>query len=489
MITLLGSPRRCCDGVTRRQTLKAGALSLLGGGFTLENLLGAEERMGARRPGKAKSVILLYLMGGAATQDMWDLKPEAPIGVKSEFKPIATSAPGVRICEHLPQMARWMHKAALVRSVNHKGGCHNPLPSYTGCEQAGRGSAFDAAATMDPPSMGSVCEYLRQHDPSSARRAGDDSTDYVFMPFWMGRERKPPLRWSGPPAGFLGPRYDPVYTDCDPYTLSGPSAKGIFEPVVVRGQPFLPNSALVADMTVDRLNTRRGLLQQIDDQFRQVEGQQALAGFDRMQRRAFDVLASTKTAFDLSREDPRLVDRYGQSLFGNSTLIARQLVQAGVRFVNVTWDLVERVKSLDPTGWDTHGRNFPTLKDNHLPGLDQTYTALLEDLHRTGLLDETLVVVMSEMGRTPKINPQGGRDHWTNCFSVLLAGAGIRGGTVYGASDAHAAYVKDRPASPADICATIYHCLGIDPEMTVQDRSGRPVPIAHGGRPIREILA
>jgi hypothetical protein len=489
MITLLGSPRRCCDGINRRQTLLAGTLSLLGGGFTLEGLLGAEERRPAERPaGKAKSAILLYLMGGAATQDMWDLKPDAPAGIKSEFKPIATSAAGIRICEHLPRMARWMHRAALVRSVNHKGGCHNPLPSFTGFEQAGRGAAFDATDPRDPPSMGSVCEYLRQHDPTSASRGGDGCTDYVFMPFWMGRERRPPLRWSGPYAGFLGPRYDPLFTDCDPYSDSQETARGNFEPVPVRGQPFLPNRALPADMTVDRLNTRRDLVGQIDAHLRQVEERQTLAGYNRVQQRAFDLLASTKTSFDLSGEDPRRVDRYGRSLFGNSALIARRLVQAGVRFVTVAWDLVERVRLLDPTGWDTHQRNFPTLAGNHLPGLDRTCAALLEDLDSTGLLDETLVVVMSEMGRTPRINPQGGRDHWTNCFSVLLAGAGIQGGSVYGTSDAHAAYVKDRPASPADLCATIYHCLGIDPEMTVPDRTGRPVPIAHGGRPLRDIL-
>ena len=489
MITLLGSPKRCCDGITRRQTLQAGALSLLGGGFTLDNLLAAEQRRPDRRPGKAKSVILLYLMGGAATQDMWDLKPDAPTGIRSEFRPIASSAPGVQICEHLPKMARWMHRAALVRSVNHRGGCHNPLPSFTGYERTSRGNAFDAAETGDPPSMGSVCEYLRQHDPSSVQRAGESNTDYIFMPFWMGRDRRPPLRWSGPYAGFLGPRYDPVFTDCDPYTLSGPTARGQFEPEIVRGTPFLPNSNLGADMTVDRLQRRRSLVQQIDGQLRQLENSPLLAGHDRMQQRAFDVLASTKSAFDLSSEDVRLVERYGATLFGNSALIARRLVQAGVRFVTVAWDLVEGVRLLDPTGWDTHGRNFPTLKGNHLPGLDQTYSALLADLDERGLLDETLIVVMSEMGRTPRINPQGGRDHWTNCFAVLLAGAGIQGGTVYGASDEHAAFVKDRPASPADICATIYHCLGIDPDMMVRDRTGRPVSIANGGRPIREILA
>lgn len=490
MITLLGTPRRCCDGITRRQTLQAGALSLLGSGFTLENLLRAEEnRPPDRRPGKAKSVIQIFLMGGAATQDMWDLKSAAPDGIRSEFSPIATSAPGVQICEHLPRMARWMHKAALVRSVSHRGGCHNPLPAFTGYEQTARGAAFDTAAIGDPPSMGSVCEYLRQQHPASARRGGDGYTDYIFMPFWMGRERRPPLRWSGPYAGFLGPRYDPIFTDCDPYAGSGADARGIFEPVPVRGSPYLPNSTLVADMTLDRLHDRRGLLEQIDVQLHQAEAGPTLAGFDRMQRRAFDVLASTKTAFDLSREDPRLIDRYGRSLFGNSCLIARRLVQAGVRFTTVTWDLVERVRLLDPTGWDTHGRNFQTLKGNHLPGLDKTYTALVEDLESRGLLDETLIVIMSEMGRTPRINPQGGRDHWTGCFSVLLAGAGIKGGSVYGVSDAQAAYVKDNPASPADICTTIYHCLGIDPETAVQDRSGRPIAISHGGKPIREVLS
>src|SRR5207248_2422508 len=188
-------------------------------------------------------------------------------------------------------------------------------------------------------------------------------------------------------------------------------------------------------------------------------------------------------------EDPRLLDRYGRTLFGHSTLIGRRLVEAGVRFVNVTWDLFwDRVK-IDYDAWDTHSKNFPILKDNKLPGLDQTYSALMEDLDGRGLLDETLVVVMSEMGRTPRVNANGGRDHWTFCYSVMLAGAGIRGGTVYGASDSQAAYVKDDPVSTADICATIYECLGIDPDTAVPDRAGRPVRVAQGGQPIRDILA
>src|SRR5713226_4885152 len=196
-----------------------------------------------------------------------------------------------------------------------------------------------------------------------------------------------------------------------------------------------------------------------------------------------------RAAFDLKTEDPRLLERYGRTLFGHSTLIARRLVEEGVRFVNVTWDLFWDRVQVDYDAWDTHTRNFPILRENKLPHFDQTYTALMEDLQVRGLLDETLVVVMSEMGRTPRINANGGRDHWTFCYSVLLSGAGIRGGTVYGASDAQAAYVKDLPVSTGDICATIFHCLGIDPDMPVYDRAGRPIPVAHGGKPIRDIMA
>ena len=198
---------------------------------------------------------------------------------------------------------------------------------------------------------------------------------------------------------------------------------------------------------------------------------------------------SSREAFDLRNEDPRLLDRYGRTLFGHSTLIARRLVESGVRFVNATWDLFWDRVPIDYDCWDTHTRNFPILRENKLPYFDLTYTALLEDLDQRGLLDETLVVVMSEMGRTPKINPSGGRDHWTYCYTVFMAGGGLKGGSVYGASDAHAAYVKDKPVSTADICATVYECLGIDPAMPIRDYAGRPVPVAHGGKPIHEILA
>jgi hypothetical protein len=480
MITMLGSPRRCCDGLTRRQTLRAGALSLLGGYFNLPSLLAAEAaRSPNAKPGKAKSVILLYLLGGAATQDMFDLKPDAPSGVRGEFKPMPTSAPGVRICEHLPKTAGWMHRAALVRSVNHKAGCHNCLPSYTGHDQP---MPDQHPRDTDPPSMGSVCEWLNR------RQGADALPDYVYMPCWLGWGQV--FRRAGPYGGFLGHRCDALTTECQPYPDKG-LTPGPGKPAVVRGEPMLPDSVLGSDLTVDRFNRRRGLLQQLDDEVRRAEAGTEVASYARTRQRAFGILTSSRlrAAFDLRREDPRLLERYGRTLFGHSSLIARRLVEAGVRFVNVTWDLFWDRVQIDYDAWDTHTQNFSILRDNKLPHFDQTYSALMDDLDARGLLDETLVVVMSEMGRTPRINGNAGRDHWTFCYSVMLAGAGIRGGTVCGSSDAQAAYVKDRPVRPAEVCATIYQCLGIDPQMPVYDRGGRPVPVAQGADAIREILA
>jgi hypothetical protein len=478
MLTMLGTPRRCCDGLTRRETLKAGALSVLGGSLTLPNLLRAEQSTSpAKRKGRAKSVICLFLLGGAGSQDMWDLKPNAPAEIRGEFNPIATDVPGIQICEHMPLMAKWMHRTAIVRSVNHKAGCHNPLACYSGYEaQIG-----DITITRDtyPPSMGAVCEYLK--------RDGGDFPAYVYMPCHLGWGIA--IRYPGPYAGFLGKRYDPFITECTPYVDNPPEKQ--FEPQVCRGEPRIPNSVLAKGITIDRLNARQTLIEQFDEQLRQTDGQPGLNNFDPFQQRALSLLTSkrVKQAFNLETEDPRLRDRYGRTLFGNTALIARKLVQEGVRFVNVTWDgFWERFKISYET-WDTHHRNFPIYKSYNLPYFDLTCSGLLQDLQDHGLLDETLVVVLSEMGRTPKINKDGGRDHWTYCYSVVLAGAGIKGGSVYGASDAQGAYVKDKPVSTGDICATIYECLGIDPQMPVHDYSGRPVAIAHGGQPIHDILA
>ncbi len=471
MLRVLGSAKRFCDGVTRREALAAGTLGMLGAALT-----GGET---ATRRGRAKSVIVLYLLGGAATQDMIDLKPNAPAEIRGEFRPIATTVPGIQICEHLPRTSRWLHKMALIRSLTHRAGCHNPLPSYTGWEQM----PPDIVSTRDsyPPSMGSVCEYLR--------RGERDLPDYVYMPCHLGWGQA--IRRPGPYAGFLGQRYDALTTECTPTRDPNGPTPAAGRPVTVLGDARLPDSRLADGVTLDRLNTRRTLMQQVEDQMRSADAGPGLDQFNRVQQRAFNLLTSTsvRSAFDLDREDPRLRDRYGRTLFGNCALTARRMVERGVRFVNVTWDLFWDRVPINYDAWDTHTRNFPILKDVNLPEFDQTYSALMEDLQARGLLDETLVVVMSEMGRTPRVNANGGRDHWTHCYGMWLAGAGIRGGSVCGESDAQASYVKDRPVSPADVCATIYECLGIDPDSTVPDRGGRPHGVSQGGRPIREILA
>ncbi len=483
MITMLGSPRISCDGVTRRETLKVGALSLLGGFFNLPSLLALEASRGARaRRGKAKSVILLYLQGGPATQDMFDLKPDAPSGIRSEFKPIASNVPGIRVCEHLPKLARWMHKTAVVRTVYHKGGCHNNLPMYTGYDVP---PPDDSPRDTDPPSMGSVCLY---HEQKVLGEKPGELPNYVYLPCplgWGEARRKP-----GPGGGFLGQGYDPLCTECTAFT-ERPMTKSD-DMQVVRGEPLFKDIDLPEDMTLDRLASRRSLLQQIDDRVRSAEAQPAKKNYTGKRKLAFDLLTSARVreALDLKREPDRLRERYGRSLFGNSTLLARRLVERGVRFVNVSWDNFRERFQFPPSQqvWDTHERNFPILRENHLPNFDQTYSALMEDLDQRGLLDETLVVTMGEMGRTPQINANGGRDHWTFCYSVLLAGAGVRGGSVHGASDAHAAYIKDKPVRIRDICATIYHCLGIDPDLLVYDHGGRPIPVAQGGQPLGNIL-
>jgi hypothetical protein len=360
MLTLLGTHRRLCDGWTRRETLRAGALTALGG-LGLTDLLRAESSArGVLTPSrKARHVIVLYLLGGAATQDMFDLKPGAPREVRGEFKPIATTVPGVQFCEHLPRLARWMHRAALVRSVSHKAGCHNPIPSYTGSELL----PTDIVSTRDtyPPSMGSVCEWLRRQTG-----AAGELPDYIYLPCYLGWGQA--IRRPGPYAGFLGKRFDPLCTECKPYLDKGARCLP-GQPQVVRGQPQLPDSALGADLTLDRLDRRRSLLRQFDGAARRLDAQASAAGFDRQQERAFQLLtsAAVRRAFDIDCEPPAVRDRYGRTLFGASALMARRLIEAGVRFVNVTWDIFWDRFRIDFDGWDTHTRNFPILKDWNLP--------------------------------------------------------------------------------------------------------------------------
>lgn len=478
MITLLGNARRGCLGPTRRETLKAGALSLLGGFFN-ESAVHAIEQSSSRftHPARAKSVVLIYLQGGAPTQDMYDMKPLAPGGVGGEFLPIASSAPGLDVCELLPQTSRWMHKAAVVRSVYHNGGCHKNLPMYTGFDVNLPDEEF---RDSDPPSMGSVCAYL---DRDQQR----DLPVYAYLPCPLGWGEV--RRKAGPHGGFLGRRYDAFSTECTAYVDHPPDE--IWSPQVVRGEPRVTDADLIDGITLDRLLGRKRLVEQFDDQLRTFDSRRDTGNFPSQQRLAFDMLTSVKIreAFDLSREDSQTRDRYGRTLFGSTTLLARRLVERGVRFINVSWDNFSKRFDVSKAAWDTHERNFPMLRQTLLPNFDQTYSAFIEDLSNRGLLDQTLVVTMGEMGRTPKINAKGGRDHWTECYSVMLAGAGIQGGTIYGASDEQAAYIKDKPVHIRDLCATIYQLLGIDPDMPVHDRAGRPFAVAHGGKPLNEILS
>ncbi|HCK71211.1 MAG TPA: DUF1501 domain-containing protein [Planctomycetaceae bacterium] len=473
MLRMLGSERRNCDGISRRETLQAGGLATLGSLFGMpSSMLNAS--VNTDSGGKAKSVIVLYLLGGAPTQDMWDMKPDAPGGVGGEFKPVASNVPGMDVCELLPNHTNWMDKCAVVRTVNHKAGCHNPMPSLTGYPEPL--PSIGVVQDNLPPSMGSVCEYMNQES---------DFPAYVHMPCMLGWGQH--IRRAGPYAGFLGRQYDPLFTEC--YPTSEKPSPDTYQPQIVHGEPKLPVAKLPKGVTLDRLKARRRLTDQFDDALRDLERG---GEFERAQKGALALLTSNeiREAFDLEKVAKAKRELYGDTLFGNSALIGRNLVEKGTKFVNVTWDAFwTRPAKLDGAIWDTHSRNFGILKEVLLPVYDHTFNGLMTDLSESGLLDETLVVVMSDMGRTPKINKNAGRDHWTFCYSVLFAGAGIQGGTLYGKSDSQAAYVKDKPVSPADICATIYKCLGIDPEMQIPDSNGQPVKVALDGRPIEEILA
>ena len=458
--------------MNRRQALAFGA-SLCGG----VNLVGGSWARGAAAGGaKAKSVIMLYLHGGAPTQDMFDMKPGAPVEVRGEFKPIATNVPGIDICEHLPRMAHWMHRAAVIRSVYHRSGCHNEIPSFTGYEPP----PGDAQAPPDnlPPSMGSVCEYLKPPD--------DSQPAYVHLPGPLGYNG---VGESGPGAGFLGRRYDPLMTAVTPLVDAGADIKDRAHPPQIRGIPQLADSQLIDGLTAERFDRRKSLLTSVEAPRGATAGE--AAGFDHFKRRAFDLLASPalRSCFAPSLFDTRVKERYGDTLFGNSAFIASKLVASGVRFVNVLWTWYNAaIAGLQDFGWDTHEHNFATL-GRFLPQLDLVYSSLMEDLDRSGLLDQTLVVLTSDFGRTPGVNRIAGRDHWVHCYSTILAGAGISGGQVYGASDKHAAVPIDRAVRPADVCATIYRCLGIDPDMAVYDRFNRPHKIAQGGEAIAALLA
>lgn len=467
-----GNKMAASPALTRRQLLEVPCGYLAGS--AMSRFAAASESGKIQRPGKAKSVILLYLHGGAPTQDMFDMKPSGPVESRGEFNPIATNVPGIEICEFLPKMARWMDKAAVLRAVHHKAGCHNEIPSFSGYESpSGMQELNDQHL---PPSMGSICEFLK---PANNRLPA-----YVSLPNPLGYYGE-----TGPGPGFLGHRYSPLLTSAQPEFDPGVNQKDRPNPVMVRGIPKIADSRLIDGMTSQRLKSRQMLLGQLDSN--SVRQATEAAKFDQFHQWGFDVLAShqLQSCFDPAQFDQSVKERYGNTLFGNSAFIATKLVAQGVQFVNVIWTwYYQLIAGLQDYGWDTHEHNFSILR-RYLPQVDLVYSSLMEDLERSGLLDQTLVVLTSDFGRTPNVNATAGRDHWMHCYSTILAGAGIRGGTVYGSSDKQAAWPIDGPVRPADICATIFDCLGIDPETLIYDRLNRPHKIAQGGEPIRAVLA
>lgn len=464
---------------SRRSLMRVGALSLFGG-MTLPNLLAAEnEFQRGSGSGSARSVILFNLLGGPSQQDMFDLKPDAPAEIRGEFRPIATSVPGLNICEHLPETARRMHRVALIRSVTHNYNAHNPLPVMTGFT-GGKPGQLRPERT-DPPDVGAICQYLGMSPPDMP-----GAFCLPCYPGWGERSMYPGIQRPGPYGGFLGSQYDPLFSTCSPEFAHAPKVP-YYDPVWPIGAPRLPLDETPAEITIDRVWGRRSLLEQLDARLQSHEQSGAIQRMEKVKRVALAMVSSSRArhAFDLSREPDALRDRYGRNLFGSSMLIARRLVEAGVPFISV------HAENFIPHGftYDMHENNFGMLKNYNLPVLDACFPALLDDLDSRGLLDATLVVVMGEMGRTPTINAKAGRDHWPQCGFCLLAGGGTRPGVVFGASDKHAAYPISDPVSPGDIVATIYQLLGINPHLTVPDLGGRPVAISHGGQPIQALIA
>jgi hypothetical protein len=473
VLRVLGRPGNACDGLTRRDLLRVGGLSLFTS-ITLPRVLAARETARSAAPrSKARSVILLNLFGGPSHLDMFDLKPEAPAEVRGEFKPIATSVPGLQICELLPETARRMHRATLIRTVSHGYNSHNPYGVLTGFT-GGNDRENYYAKRSDHPGIGSLCLALGL--------GGKTVPPYVYMPAYAGYTQG--LRRAGPYGGYLGSQYDPLFSVCDPKF----ERKGSFyDPVLPMGEPTLQALDALPGVTADRLDRRRSLLEQIDASMERIEAGPQLASMGSFQRQAFEILTSSKTrrAFDLSDESEAARDRYGRHLYGSSLLTARRLVEAGSTFVCVNWECAVETHG---GHWDMHSNNFGMLRFN-LPILDQIYAALVDDLDQRGLLDTTLVIVMGEMGRTPKVNGNAGRDHWPQCGFALFTGGGVKAGCIHGTTDKHAAYPETHPVSQADVVATIYHLLGIDYRLTVPDLINRPVPISHGGEPVWGVLA
>jgi hypothetical protein len=451
--------------LSRRTLISAGGLGYFG--LSLPQWMRLREARAAGKSasvggGSAKHVILLYQFGGPSHIDTFDPKPDAPAEIRGEFKTIATPVPGLRLGEHLPRTARLADKFALVRSLHHNMKNHNTATYY---QLTGHVPPIDDIRLRDSPELypayGSVVSRFvppREGLPS-----------FVALPYVMSDGVVSP----GQHASFLGRAYDPLLIKQDP---SAPDFR-------------LPELSLPADTPLERIEDRRKLLELVDRQAGLLDWCATARGIDTYHRRAFAMLASpaVKKAFDIASEPAKVRDAYGRTAYGQSCLLARRLVQAGVTFVNVYFS--SSIGGAGSGGWDTHQTNFIELKSRLLPATEQTLPTLIEDLDSHGLLKETLVVWTGDFGRAPKLGDRtpDGRGHWPQCFTALLAGGGVRGGAVYGSSDKSGAFPKDNPVLPDDVAATVFNALGVSPGSEMHDIFRRPLVIA-GGKPLTALF-
>lgn len=439
-------------GMTRRELLQVGYSGLLGVG--LPSLLAnrvqaakATEPVAGLAP-NPKQIVIVFLTGAASHHDTFDMKPDAPAEVRGEFKPIATAVPGLHLCEHLPHLAKRADKYAVLRTLSHGDNNHLMSTHYVLTGELQPGGFFDKIASRDDwPNYAAAAAYLRP------RRDGIPTG--VNLPTFL---MSGPLTWPGQHAGLLGPKYDPWQITGDP-----------------NKKDFRVGALTLAEgLDVNRLGDRQSLVNDLNRHQQRLSDMAVARRLTSEQELAYSILTSSKLskAFQLERETDAVRDRYGRNMTGQSLLLARRLVEVGVPVVQANIGPVQN--------WDSHSNIFPTLKDRLLPPLDQGVAALLDDLEASGKLDETLVMMLGEFGRTPKINDKKGRDHWGPCFFGMFAGAGVQGGQVIGKSDKTGAYPVTKAYSPIDLGATVYHLLGIPPEAIVRDRFNRPVRLNRG---------
>lgn len=463
MITASPQPR-----FDRRELLRIGGLGCLG--VALPQLLRVDVRGAAMTSksasfGRAKSCILLFLSGGPPQHETFDPKPDAPVEIRGDFKSIRSAVPGIHLCETLPLTARITDRLAVIRSMTTEINSHSTSGCYMLTGYAPSTKAENVpASTSDWPSIASVVGALKpgERTPLSS----------VVLPEQI--ENNGHIVWPGQNGGFMGSAWHPQLIKCDPAAAR----------IQIEGM------SLSGGMTELRLSERGDLLKQYDQSFTRSLKNPAIEELQQMHQRAFGLIHSgtSRRALEIEREPAAMRDRYGRHKFGQSVLLARRLVEAGVRLVQVNWPRESNDQLSGSPLWDTHQKNGQRVREVLCPQFDRTYSTLITDLAERGLLDETLVVVMGEFGRSPTINKSGGRDHWGNVFSVVLAGAGISGGQVIGASDKIGAFPSDRPVRPPDLAATIFHLLGIEPEREFMDSVQRPRRVTDGGVPLREIV-